>query len=92
METLEKPIFFIDEEHVEIVNGIYSYNFTLDLTKEITDAKTAASLLTFEQNNPQAMHELFTEDIKLTTVDDLIAIANKLRLLLLEHENIDNLS
>jgi len=48
--------------------------------------------LTFEQNNPQAMHELFTEEIKLSSVDDLIAIANKLRLMLLEHENIDNLS
>lgn len=92
MDDIEKPIFFIDEERVEIVNGIYSYNFTLDLTHEITDVKTAASLLTFEQNNTQAMQHLFTEEIKIVSVEDLIRIANQLRLMLLENENVDNLS
>ena len=82
----------LDDEHVEIVNGIYTYNFTVDLTKEITDIKVATSLLMFEQHNVEMMRELFSEPVMTITVDELLAIANKLRLMLLEHENYDSLN
>lgn len=92
MTDIENPMFYVNEEHVEIVNGIYSYNFSLDLTKEITDFKTAASLITFEQRNEKVMQKLFTENINVISLKDLIEIANKLRLILLAEDNIDSLS
>jgi|GEM_PF-6148211 len=92
MDTLEKITTFVTDEHIEIVNGIYSYNFTLDLTQEITDIRIAASLLTFEQNNRSIMDTILENNPTITSLNDILKMANQLRLILLESENIDNLS